>query len=145
MKKIKLLIALVLSASILAGCAPSSDMKADVLMVGENSTKTPDEVEQFLLADNSSDLTIIDVGTPDEFKSRCVSGAKNIDVKSSDFLDKIAELDKNGSYLVYCRSGKRSAEALMQMRNAGFKNVIELEGGIMNWRETGHDLDKNCG
>jgi rhodanese-related sulfurtransferase len=53
-------------------------------------------------------------------------------------------LDKNVSYLVYCRSGGRSAEAVKQMKQSGFNNIIELKGGITNWETEGYELSHNC-
>ncbi|MBK7908795.1 MAG: rhodanese-like domain-containing protein [Bacteroidetes bacterium] len=40
-------------------------------------------------------------------------------------------------YLVYCRSGRRSAAAMQQMKDAGFTNVTNLDGGIMGWQNAG--------
>lgn len=69
---------------------------------------------------------LIDVRTPEEFAAGYVKGAVNIDVQSPDFEAQIASLDKEANYNVYCRSGNRSAAAVEMMRNAGFKNVVDL-------------------
>lgn len=129
-----------LSVCILSACASSIDLQADVFSIGD-SLKTPNELIDILPND---DINIIDVRTPDEFASGCVQNAKNIDVKSSDFLSKISTLDKEEFYLVYCRSGVRSAQAAEQMRKAGFTNIIELQGGISNWEESGYGLSYSC-
>ena len=69
---------------------------------------------------------LIDVRTPEEFAAGYVKGAINIDVQSPDFEAQIATLDKEATYNIYCRSGNRSAAAIEIMRNAGFKNLVDL-------------------
>ncbi|MDO9590965.1 MAG: rhodanese-like domain-containing protein, partial [Microcella sp.] len=53
---------------------------------------------------------VIDVRTPAEFASGHLEGAINIDVQSADFDSRISELDADGTYFVYCRSGNRSGQ-----------------------------------
>lgn len=77
-------------------------------------------------ADPSAYTAIIDVRTPSEFAGGHVEGAINFDVQSPDFANQIASLDPNGSYLVYCRSGRRSADAAQQMMSAG---LTVVDGG----------------
>lgn len=69
---------------------------------------------------------LIDVRTPAEFTEGHVQGAVNIDVSADDFGSRIATLDKETPYSIYCRSGNRSAVAAEIMRNAGFVNVVDL-------------------
>lgn len=77
----------------------------------------------------SADTKIVDVRTPAEFATGHLEGATNIDIEANDFATKIATLDKNASYLVYCRSGNRSAQAKSKMSAAGFTHVTD--GGAM--------------
>jgi rhodanese-related sulfurtransferase len=73
---------------------------------------------------------VIDVRTPSEFAAGHLAGAQNIDVEATDFGSRIASLDKKASYLVYCRSGRRSAIAAAQMAAAGFTSIVD--GGAMD-------------
>ena len=66
---------------------------------------------------------IIDVRTPAEFSGGHLDGAVNIDIQSPDFASQIDALDRNGSYVVYCRSGNRSGMAMAQMLDMGFTDV----------------------
>ena len=75
---------------------------------------------------------IIDVRTKEEYNSGHIKDAINIDFYSSDFEKQISKLDKNKNYLIYCMSGGRSSEVLEIMREMNFKNISELEGGIMS-------------
>lgn len=77
---------------------------------------------------------IIDVRTPDEFSGGHLQNAQNIDISDSNFEQQIETLDKSKPVFVYCLSGGRSASAASKMREIGFKEVYELDGGIMKWR-----------
>jgi rhodanese-related sulfurtransferase len=71
---------------------------------------------------------VIDVRTPAEFAAGHVAGAQNIDVEAPDFASRIASLDPKEAYLVYCRSGRRSAVAADQMAAAGFTDIVDAGG-----------------
>ncbi len=82
-------------------------------------------------------FVILDVRTPKEFFSGRIPGAINIDYEAPTFQQNIAQLDKSKTYLVYCRSGLRSGAATELMESMDFKNVFDLEGGILNWKKSG--------
>jgi len=82
-------------------------------------------------------VVVLDVRTPAEFGQGHLPDAINMDVESADFPAQIAALDKNATYAVYCRSANRSKVAMEQMSAAGFENVQDLEGGIVNWQAQG--------
>jgi phage shock protein E len=84
------------------------------------------------------DGSVIDVRTPEEFKTGFINGAINIDFRSAEFQEKINELDKTKTYYVYCESGRRSAQATAYMKAQGFCRVIELKGGMVSWRAAGY-------
>lgn len=67
--------------------------------------------------------TVIDVRTPEEFDSGHVSEALNIDVSSGSFDDQVKELDAATEYVVYCRSGNRSTQAMEKMADLGFEDL----------------------
>lgn len=87
---------------------------------------------QKLIAENAN-IKIIDVRTDGECAEGMIDGAVQINISSADFEKKLAELDKEGEYLVYCRSGGRSSNAQNIMKNKGFTTVYNLAGGYMNW------------
>jgi rhodanese-related sulfurtransferase len=74
--------------------------------------------------DVSSTTVVIDVRTPAEFATGHLDGAINIDVQSADFEDRIAQLDPTGDFVVYCRSGNRSGQAITRMESLGFTNLV---------------------
>jgi len=77
---------------------------------------------------------VIDVRTPIEFSQGHLVNAKNVDWNGTDFENQIATVDKSQPVYVYCKSGTRSAAAAKRMRDLGFKEVYELEGGILKWQ-----------
>lgn len=88
-------------------------------------------------------VIILDVRTPGEFAEGYVSGAQNIDFQSGSFENVIATLNKSATYAVYCRSGKRSGEAVKILHDAGFHTVYNLEGGVIDWANEGMILVNN--
>lgn len=78
---------------------------------------------------------VLDVRTPEEVKSGYLANSINIDVQNELFEVNIAQLNKNKTYLIYCRSGKRTAVAGAKMKAAGFKKVYMMEGGLNAWKD----------
>lgn len=79
--------------------------------------------------------TLIDVRTAREFADAHLAGAMNYDVQSATF-SKIGELDKAKIYVVYCKSGNRSATAVVKMKELGFSNVVDA-GGLAGLKAIG--------
>ncbi len=127
MKKI---VALIASALMIAGCSSSSS--ATDLSVTEFSSKIAE-----------SGVVTLDVRTPGEFAEGYIEGARLIDFQSGNFDNEIAALDKNATYAVYCRSGNRSGQAVKVMHDAGFHNVYNLNGGVIDWANAGLPLVNN--
>lgn len=85
------------------------------------------------LIENTKDLVLLDVRTLAEVESGKIEGCEHIDVLRKDFGAKVDALDKSKPYLVYCKSGGRSARAVKIMQEKGFTEVYNLEGGITAW------------
>lgn len=77
---------------------------------------------------------LIDVRTPGEFSQGHLKNALNYDISKSDFENKISSIDKSKPVLVYCLTGSRSTYAVRYMQSIGFKEVYEMNGGMMKWR-----------
>lgn len=95
--------------------------------------KTVDQKKFRQLIDKKK-MVLLDVRTVDEYKSGHIPNAMQIDVlNKEDFKNRVANLDRKKTYLLYCRSGKRSNEAKILMKEMGFKKLIDLKGGFANW------------
>ena len=68
---------------------------------------------------------VIDVRSPAEVAEGAIAGATVLDFNAGEFEAKIGGYDRNAAYLVYCRSGNRSGQAVAIMRELGFTDVID--------------------
>lgn len=80
---------------------------------------------------------VLDVRRPDEYARGHLENAVNIDVSAPDFRERIAELDRDRPYVVYCKAGVRGAKAMEILRQAGFSRVYNISGGFDNWTRQG--------
>jgi len=98
---------------------------------------TVDEAQQ-LIGENSN-LIILDVRTQSEFDSGHIVNAILIPV--GELADRLEELDETKTMLVYSQSGVRSADASEVLIDSGFRQVSNLEGGIVAWQEAGAEIN----
>ena len=88
-----------------------------------------------------SSSQIVDVRTPEEFKEGHITNAVNMNVTGDDFEKQIESLDKEKPVMVYCKSGGRSARAASILKEKGFKNVYDLDGGIIGWSKANKPIE----
>ena len=100
---------------------------------------TPDEAEKII--QTVKDLVVVDVRTPEEFKSGHIAGAKNVSILDADFDRKIKEY-QGKTLLLHCGSGPRSSRALTKMRNLQFPEIYHMDGGIKAWQAAGKSVAK---
>lgn len=82
-----------------------------------------------------SNFVLVDVRTPGEINNGYISGTDFfIDFSGGSFTDEIEKLDTAKTYIIYCRSGNRSAKTCEIMSSKGFKNLYNLSGGINKWK-----------
>ncbi len=94
-----------------------------------------------LLAQNDDNISLLDVRSPEEFKSGHLAGATLIPLgKLKENLDKLAPL-KEKTLLVYCRSGMRSISASRILQKHGF-HPVNIKGGIIGLSKTGVEIVK---
>jgi phage shock protein E len=129
---VKKLIASFAALILLAGCSSTGSATTVNLNVSEFSQKI-----------NEPDVIILDVRTPEEFASGHIEGALNIDFNSGDFANEITRLNPSETYAIYCRSGNRSGQAASIMHKAGFHDVSNLDGGVIDWTNAGLPLVLN--
>lgn len=92
---------------------------------------SPDAVKQML---ECKDVILLDVRTPSEFNESHIGGALLIPL--SELENRLEELDKDKKIIVYCRSGRRSADACAILAEHGF-DAYNMLGGILAWEEAG--------
>ena len=111
-------------------------------VIGCNAQKSS-PVEFKSSFEKEKNAILIDVRTPDEFKSGSIEKSINIDYNDPKFEEKIVHLDKKLPYYVYCLSGGRSSSAAEFMRKNGFEKVVDLKGGILAWNKSNLPLKNN--
>ncbi|HOA87521.1 MAG: rhodanese-like domain-containing protein [Microbacteriaceae bacterium] len=74
----------------------------------------------------TEETVIVDVRTPAEFAEGHLEGAELLDLTGGDFAAALPSLDPDAEYVVYCRSGNRSGQAVAMMEDAGFTDVTNL-------------------
>lgn len=103
---------------------------------GEGTDFNNVTVEQASEMITSGKTQVIDVRTAREVSQGKIKKAQNIDVMDTSFAQKLVKLDKSKPYLVYCRSGQRSAKACRMMAKEGFEELYNLKGGYMSWQRS---------
>lgn len=93
-----------------------------------------------ILNDPPDNLVVLDVRTAEEFDAGHIEGATMIDFYGDEFSDRIAELDPETPYLLYCRSGNRSGQTRDLMKQLGFSDVADIDGGVAAWTQAGLPL-----
>jgi len=94
-----------------------------------------DELIEFI---ELNDAVLVDVRTEDEYNSGYIENSLNIDYFSNEFSVNADKLDKNTPIILYCRSGKRSSMSANKISKLGFKEIYNLQGGILEWIEEGN-------
>lgn len=83
-----------------------------------------------------NDAVLLDVRTPAEIAEINIDGHIAINIQQPGFMEEVAQLDKNKTYFVYCRSGNRSGQACKYMATQGFEKLYNLKGGMLAWVDT---------
>ena len=124
----RVLAATILSAVSLTGCSSGSGSAVNL------------GAAEFQAKAQEAGVVVLDVRTRGEFNEGHIANAINIDVEADTFLNEISQLDKTKAYAVYCRSGRRSADAVGKMSNEGFMNLVNLKAGILDWQSAGYPV-----
>ena len=92
---------------------------------------SPDEFKEQI---KKSSVQLIDVRTPNEYRSGHIKNAKNIDFYSPAFVNQFEKLNTEKPVYIYCRSGMRSRQASKKLVALGFTEIYDLKGGYSNWK-----------
>jgi len=130
---IRSLLLLILALSILVTACSSDTTTQSIELV------SPADAAQ-VIADDPAGLVVLDIRTPEEFNEARLADAIMVDFYADDFADQLDTLDKDVPYVMYCRTGNRSSDAVKTMKGLGFVEVYEIDGGIVNWYEQGYPV-----
>jgi rhodanese-related sulfurtransferase len=91
---------------------------------------------------DNPNFVIIDIRTPDEYAAGHLENSKLINYYAENFKAELDKLDRDKSYLIYCRTGHRSGLVRDIMEGMGFLSVYNMEGGITSWQSAGYGVVK---
>lgn len=111
-----------------AFCGVVSD---DAAAAAADSTVTPIELRELL--DSGKPVALIDVREPSEWAINHIEGAELIPKSALDSGAGLARVPQDRIAVLYCKTGIRSAEALLALKQAGFADALHLQGGIVAW------------
>ena len=120
-------VSLVIGATLMVGCVGETVAIIEDITTQEALTMIQDN-------QNNPDFVIFDVRTSEEFNEEHIEDAINIDFYSEAFQDTVDILDKDKTYVVYCKVGGRSREALDMMAELNFMEAYNILGGIDQWK-----------
>ena len=119
----KLVILLVLATLLLASCSS----KGEEVVYGDIA---PSDLE--LVLEQNPDVIILDVRTKEEYDEDRIEGAVLFPLQ--EIPERIGELDPEQKYVIYCRTGNRSSQAIAYPKEKGITNIFHLSGGISVYR-----------
>lgn len=97
---------------------------------------SPHEAHHLIKEDEGvNELIIIDVRTSSEFAESHIKEAKNQDYEETTFHEEFKKMDKNRKYVIYSRSGRRGAHCLKVMKKMNFREVYNIQGGMLAWEK----------
>jgi rhodanese-related sulfurtransferase len=108
------------------------------MVFGAGSTNPADDVapqEAIRLLKSNNSPQLVDVRSTAENRLGRIAGSKLIPL--DELGNRLAEIDKNKSVLLYCQSGNRSSMALRLLKGQGFTQAAHISGGISSWRRKG--------
>jgi rhodanese-related sulfurtransferase/thioredoxin-related protein len=108
-----------------------TEEKVETTPVGFWTDVNKSQVQELL--SEEEELVILDVRTPQEYDEGHIAGAININILSEEFEERVKSMDKNGVYLVYCKSGGRSITAVKVMTDLGFEYIYHYPGGYSDF------------
>jgi rhodanese-related sulfurtransferase len=129
----------IFSLIILSGCGGQNNMSAST----EASSNNLISVQDVMQVLNNPELKIIDVRTQEEYAEEHLSNSILIplDTLQAAIVNQ-SDISKNSEILVYCRSGKRSQQAMELLTSLGYTNVKSMTGGIISWDSEGYKVCK---
>ena len=96
----------------------------------QNEIKSID-FDEYSSLSKSIDFLIVDVRTPEEYKISRINNSLNINFYDEKFINMFKKIDYDKHVLIYCRSGRRSLEAVKILTDEGFGKIYDLKGGIL--------------
>ncbi|MCB0129534.1 MAG: rhodanese-like domain-containing protein [Caldilineaceae bacterium] len=146
----KFLTALI-AIAVLAACGGQSATQPSDAPVAEAATETvaesaplelPATVSAKTVAEikDRSDVVVLDVREQWEYDENHIPGV--VHIAMNDVPARLSEIPTDGTVIVSCRSGNRSGQVTNFLRQQGYTNVHNLQGGILAWQQAGLPVER---
>lgn len=117
----------------IAGTTEAEGAATDADAEAERGVEEIDVAELREQIEEGVAVLLLDVRTPQEVESGLLEHAMHIPL--AELASRHEELDREGVWIAYCKSGQRSRGAVRQLQQLGFRSVVSLRGGIDAWKE----------
>ncbi|OIJ14432.1 rhodanese [Anaerobacillus alkalilacustris] len=91
-----------------------------------------DQLAEMRMNDDQEDIVYIDVREPHEFKNGHINGMVNVPL--SQLENNYDIIPKEKTVVIFCRSGNRSLQAANILKDIGYKDLVNVKGGILDWK-----------
>ena len=137
-----LLVLIVGLAACGGGAETAAQSAAPAAAVAEGELNLPDTVDPQTVAQikDRADVVVFDVREQVEYDEGHIPGVTLIPL--GEVANRLSEIPKDKTVIMTCRSGNRSGQATDFLRQNGYTNVHNMEGGIVAWQQAGLPVDK---
>ena len=113
----------------------------DLVKEAKSQAEQTDAEAVHVALESGEDVTIVDVREPAEWDESHIAGAQLIPRGLLEYqaADKLP--DKNARIVVHCALGGRGALAAQSLKEMGYENVANMDGGVKGWREKGYETE----
>ena len=118
---------------------PSLSAQDSTRIIAVSAKEAADLIDKH---NGDNDFAILDIRTPGEFQSGHLSKSILVDFYSQTFVDQLSRLDKEKTFLIYCRTGNRSTKSLEIFKKLKFQKVYHMASGISGWKSAGFAVVK---
>ena len=118
---------------------PSLSAQDSTRIIAVSAKEAADLIDKH---NGDNDFAILDIRTPGEFQSGHLSKSILVDFYSQTFVDQLSRLDKEKTFLIYCRTGNRSTKSLEIFKKLKFQKVYHMASGISAWNSEGFAVVK---
>ena len=121
---------LAVSTVLVGGCAQTIPVVETQQAIDVSAVEAYTLIQENL---DNPDFIILDVRTPEEYEEGHIADAINVNFREETFREQLDMLDKDDTYLLFCRSGGRSGQTLPVIEELGFVKIYHMTGGMNEW------------
>jgi rhodanese-related sulfurtransferase len=122
----------------LAACGGGADEQTTTA-IDLDSLPTSVDVDTVRTLQDNPDVFMLDVREPDEYAAGHIPGI--VLIPMGEVAERLSEIPEDKTVIVTCRSGNRSGQIADLLREMGYADVHNMEGGIVAWEEAGYPIE----